>query len=202
MTDDEATERDERELGAELRRAFPAEDLEPADEQVAVLRDHVLSVRRRPSRSRWRMPIAAAALVVAGAGIGVGAATWISSDDDLLARGSDEFVAELTGPAGVVVDLDGDAAPEGRIVTLRSDSLPVIGYEEFYELWFLTDEGDTTWVSAGTFHPDDEGNTVVVLHVAIDPSVVTDIQVTREPRDDDPTPSGEVVARGPVDLLE
>ncbi|WP_229054946.1 anti-sigma factor [Aeromicrobium sp. Leaf350] len=193
----------ERLLGAELRQAFPAEDLAPSPEQVALLRDHVASMRRRPARGRWRLLAAAAALLVAGAGIGVGATTWVGADDeDLLARGSEEFSAELTGPAGARVVIDGAAAPEGRIVTLRSDTLPVVPYEQFYELWFLTDEGGSTWVSAGTFHPDEEGNTVVVLHAAVDPSVVTDVQITREPRDGNPAPSGDLVARGTVDLID
>ena len=193
----------ERVLGAQLRQAFPAADTGPTPEQVAVLREHVAASRREPTRGRWRLLVAAAALLVAGAGIGVGAAAWTGGDDeDLLARGSDEFVAELTGPAGTRVGIEGAAAPEGRIVTLRSDTLPVVPYEQFYELWFLTEEGGSTWVSAGTFHPDEEGDTVVVLHAAVDPSVVTDVRITREPRDGDPAPSGDVVASGPVDLLD
>lgn len=193
----------ERVLGAQLRQAFPVSDAGPTPEQVAVLREHVTASGRQPARGRWRLLAAAAALLVVGAGVGVGATTWAGGDDeDLLARGSDEFVAQLTGPAGTCVGIEGAAAPEGRIVTLRSDTLPVVPYEEFYELWFLTDEGGSTWVSAGTFHPDDEGDTVVVLHAAVDPSVVTDVRITREPRDGDPAPSGDVVASGPVDLLD
>lgn len=193
----------ERLLGAELRQAFPVSDGGPTSEQVAALREHVAAARRPRQRGRWRLLAAAAALLIAGAGIGVGATTWTSGDDDdLLARGSDEFVAELTGPAGARVDLEGAAAPEGRIVTLRSDTLPVVPYEQYYELWFLTDEGEPTWVSAGTFHPDDEGNTVVVLHAAVDPSVVSEIRITREPRDGSPAPSDDVVAEGAVDLLD
>jgi len=197
-------------LGEGLRRAFPAADVQPAPEQVAAVRDHVAALRdqagstgREPARSRWRLLAAAAALVVAGAGIGVGATTWVDADgSDLLARGSDEFVSDLTGPGGASVDLDGAAAPEGRIVTLRSDSLPVLPYEQYYELWFLTEEGGSTWVSAGTFHPDEEGNTVVVLHAAVNPAVVTEVRITREPRDGNPAPSGDVVASGQVDLLD
>ena len=193
----------ERVLGAELRRAFPDTGAGPTAEQVAALRDQVAASRRRPARGRGILLAAAAALLVAGAGIGVGATTWIGADDDdLLARGSDEFVAELTGPTGERVAIEGDAAPEGRIVTLRSDTLPVVPYEQYYELWFLTDEGDSTWVSAGTFHPDDQGNTVVVLHAAVDPSVVSEVRITREPRDGNPAPSDDLVARGSVDLLD
>lgn len=193
----------ERLLGAELRQAFPVSDDGPTSDQVAALREHVAAARRPRQRGRWRLIAAAAALLIAGAGIGVGATTWTSADDeDLLARGSEEFVAELTGPAGARVDLEGAAAPEGRIVTLRSDTLPVVPYEQYYELWFLTDEGEPTWVSAGTFHPDDEGNTVVVLHAAVDPSVVSEIRITREPRDGSPAPSDDLVAEGAVDLLD
>lgn len=193
----------ERLLGAELRQAFPVSDAGPTPEQVAVLREQVAASRRPPQRGRWRLLVAAAALLVAGAGIGVGVTTLAGGDDeDLLARGSDEFVAELTGQAGTRVAIEGAAAPEGRIVTLRSDTLPVVPYEEFYELWFLTDEGGSTWVSAGTFHPDDEGDTVVVLHAAVDPSVVSEVRITREPRDGNAAPSGDVVASGTVALLD
>ena len=193
----------ERVLGAELRQAFPPAEAGPTPEQVAALRDQVAASRRRPERGRWRLLAAAAALLVAGTGIGVGAATWISADDeDLLARGSEEFVAELTGPAGERVAIEGDAAPEGRIITLRSDTLPAVPYEQYYELWFLSDGADATWVSAGTFHPDDQGNTVVVLHAAVDPSVAGEVRITREPRDGNPAPSDDLVARGDVDLLD
>lgn len=193
----------ERLLGAELRQAFPVSDAGPTPEQVAALREHVAASRRRPQRGRWRLLAAAAALLVAGAGIGVGTVTWTGADDeDLLARGSEEFSAELTGPSGARVTVDGAAAPEGRIVTLRSDTLPVVPYEQYYELWFLTEEGGSTWVSAGTFHPDDRGDTVVVLHAAVDPSVVSEVRITREPRDGNPAPSDDLVARGTVDLLD
>ena len=193
----------ERLLGAELRRAFPDSGAGPTSEQVAALRDHVAASRRRPARGGWRLLAAAVALVVAGAGIGVGVATSIrGGDDGLLAHGSDEFVAELSGPAGARVAIEGAAAPEGRIITLSSDTLPVVPYEQYYELWFLSDESGSTWVSAGTFHPDDEGNTVVVLHAAVDPRTTSEIRITREPRDGSPAPSGDLVASGPVDLID
>ena len=226
MTADDDRRPDEAAVEERLRAALAPTDVAPTEARVADLRKlverardeaahetadaataaastvledptspgrHGGTVRRRPDR-RTLFGLAAGAALAVGGGV-VGATVQRGRDgEDLLARGTPEFTATLTGE-GVEVRLDGDVAPEGRIVTLRSDTLPSIPAGTFYELWFLPDEGAR--ISAGTFHPDEEGRTLVVLHAAVDPSVVTEVEVTLV---DGTTPDGpgEVVATGRV----
>lgn len=155
-------------------------------------------------RPRLLLALAAgvALLVAAGA---VGAAVTSGpegSEQDLLARGVPEFAATLSdGGAEVVVD--GSRAPEGRIVVLESDTLPMLPLGQYYELWFVGPDdtpGAPDRVSAGTFHPDyDDGTTLVVLHAAVDPTLFPSLEITREVGDGDPAPSSDVVLDGPLE---
>jgi len=85
----------------------------------------------------------------------------------------------------------------GRIVKLESRSLPVLDNDE---VWFVA-PGDTpedpNRVSAGTFHPDDQGRTDVRLTAAVVPANYPVLSVTREPRDGDPGASPREVLRSP-----
>ena len=87
----------------------------------------------------------------------------------------------------------------GRIVQIESRALPVLDNdEEFYEAWFVA-PGDTPEapdrVSAGTFHPDEQGRTDVRLTAAVVPADYPVLSVTREPRDGDPRATGREVLR-------
>ncbi len=89
----------------------------------------------------------------------------------------------------------------GRIVKLESRALPVLdNAKEFYEIWFVA-PGDTpeepNRVSAGTFHPDEQGRTDVRLTAAVVPANYPTLSVTREPRDGDPGASPREVLRSP-----
>ncbi|UFU02987.1 anti-sigma factor [Ruania suaedae] len=205
------------ELEAALRASLAPEPVEPPQAQLDALRAQLGTARtsQRPAqapaspirprrarapRARWLLAAAAVLLLVVGGLVGAGI-TSAGQEEDLLARGTPEFEATLS-EGDLAVQLEGDAAPEGRIVTLRSDSLPVLPTGEYYELWFVTDGTDEpTRISAGTFHPDTEGRTLVVLHAAVDPNLVGTLEITREPGDGDPAPSGDVVLRGALDLL-
>lgn len=194
---------------------------EPPPERVAALRARVAQARDdlrsaassgaapapvdgradpRPTRSRTWLQLAAGLVVGAGlAGLLIG----LTDDDeaDLLARGEPEFAAALSA-GGVSVDVDGSAAPEGRIVVLQSETLPMLPTGEYYELWFVGPSDSPRSpdrVSAGTFHPDDEGQTLVVLHAAVDPSLFPELEITAETADGDPAPSDDVVLRGPLE---
>lgn len=159
--------------------------------------------RRSPARL-LALAAGAAVLVAAGAVGAVVTTGGGTASDDVLARGTPEFSATLSG-GGADVDLDGSRAPEGRIVVVSSRTLPVIPPGEYYELWFVSADdapGSPDRISAGTFHPDyDDGTTDVVLHAAVDPTLFGDVEITRETADGDPAPSGDVVLRGGVDLL-
>jgi anti-sigma-K factor RskA len=80
----------------------------------------------------------------------------------------------------------------GRIVELRSSTLPKLPASEYYELWFVG-AGDTSAtpnrVSAGTFHPDSRGRVVARFFAAANPRKLPVLAVTREPRDGNPAPT-------------
>ena len=67
----------------------------------------------------------------------------------------------------------------GREVTIDIDQLRDPRPDGLYELWFVAPDGRR--VSAGTFHPDDEGRGTVRLVGAADPEVYTRIAVSLEP---------------------
>jgi anti-sigma-K factor RskA len=73
----------------------------------------------------------------------------------------------------------------GRLRDPRPDGL--------YELWFVARDGRR--VSAGTFHPDDDGRGIVRLVGAADPSVYARIVVSLEPADGNPRRQGPDVLR-------
>lgn len=88
---------------------------------------------------------------------------------------------------------------EGRTVRVDTDDLPVLPKGEYYEVWFVGPQdapGRPQRVSAGTFHPDPQGRTHVTLFGAVDPAKLPEIEITAEPGDGDPAPSGTVVLRG------
>lgn len=220
MTDDDVSQtsgsssRSDEDLARAVRAALTPVPTSPPPDRVRELRarvergrdgvaDQTTTRGRRSHRaggvSRRRALTAAAgvALLAAGGAIGAAVGSVARDQDDLLARGTDEFVATLVGD-GVEVSVEGASAPEGRIITLRSPSLPVLPEGDYYELWFVDTDGNR--ISAGTFHPDEQGRTLVVLHAAVDPRLAGEMEITREPGDGDPAPSGDVVARGSAEL--
>jgi anti-sigma factor RsiW len=77
----------------------------------------------------------------------------------------------------------------GRIVELRSSTLPKLPASQYYELWFVGPgdaPGAPNRVSAGTFHPDSRGRVVARFFAAANPRKLPVIAVTREPRDGNP----------------
>lgn len=106
-----------------------------------------------------------------------------------------EIEGTLSGSSGgeVVVSLLGS----GREVDLTSSNFPILPKGEAYEVWFVgagDTKGDPNRISAGTFHPDEEGNTDVTLHAAVDPALYPLVEVTAEPTGGDPAVEGDVVA--------
>lgn len=211
MTDDE--------LETRLGDALAPPRQEPSAERVAALRARAEQARAEQARTeqapvptgrpRGRSLLALAAvtaLLVAAGALGARLASGpAGSEQDLLARGEPEFRASLAREE-VQVTLDGSRAPEGRIVVLESDTLPVLPLGEYYELWFVGPEDSPASpdrVSAGTFHPDyDDGRTLVVLHAAVDPDLFGEVEITAEVADGDPAPSEQVVLRGPLERLD
>ncbi len=120
-----------------------------------------------------------------------------TGDDD---PGRLEAVATLQAPAG-----GGEASAEifvtgiGRVVELDTDDLPILPKGQFYELWFVGPDdrpGASDRISAGTFHPDEQGRSRVSLTAAADPATYAGLAVTVEPGDGDPAPTRPDVLRG------
>lgn len=147
--------------------------------------------RRRALRLVLAGAAAAAVIVAVLAGVRLG---------EQRQPGTREVDTVLVTPAGA----RGGAAVVtavgiGRIVTIESRALPVLDNDaEFYEAWFVA-PGDTRAdpdrVSAGTFHPDEQGRTDVRLAAAAVPADYPVLSVTREPRDGDPRATGREVLR-------
>ncbi len=83
---------------------------------------------------------------------------------------------------------------------MSTDDLPILPKGEFYELWFVG-PGDTRArpkrISAGTFHPNAEGNSEVRFAAAVEPALYPVLSVTAEPGDGNPERTGPEVLRSP-----
>jgi hypothetical protein len=143
---------------------------------------------RRRLRRLALVPAVAAALalaVVAGSRLGGGQ------------PGELELQATLTAPAGgVEATARVTKTGIGRVIVLRTDELPILLRGQLYELWFVG-PGDSpsrpNRISAGTFHPDEDGRTRVQLAAAVDPALYPVLSVTKEAGDGDPRAGVEVL---------
>ncbi|MGH2716867.1 MAG: anti-sigma factor domain-containing protein, partial [Pseudonocardiaceae bacterium] len=146
-----------------------------------------------PSRAprRWRR------LAFAGgfAAVLVAAAILAGS---LLGGAEPELEATLTSPAGRTASATVEKTGIGRVIEFRTEDLPILPEGEYYELWFVGPgdrPGKPNRISAGTFHPDEEGRSNVRFAAAVDPAKYPRLAVTAEPGDGDPAPSGPDVMR-------
>ena len=188
-----------RDLGAALDP--PAR--EPPLAAVEALRQAAEAAREHPPavvpKTSGRRRIAAVAAVAAAAIAGFGGAQVVDERQKGPDSGVPEFAARLRSVDGIrQAEVEGVKVGEGRTVRFRSDDLPILPTGEFYEVWFVG-PGDTPGspnrISAGTFHPDDQGRTNIVLFAAVDPRKLPVLEVTAEPGDGDPGPSGPAVLR-------
>lgn len=125
----------------------------------------------------------------------VAAVVIVIGSNDAATTGPVEIQGSLTGASEgeIVVTMLGS----GREVELTSSGFPILPKGEAYEVWFVgagDDPADPNRISAGTFHPDEEGNTDVILHAAVDPALYPLVEVTAEPPGGDPAVEGDVVA--------
>ena len=110
--------------------------------------------------------------------------------------GALELRAVLASPSGAQAAVEVRQTGIGRVIRLRTDELPILPKGDYYELWFVG-AGDTpaapNRISAGTFHPDEDGRSDVTFAAAVDPASYPVLSVTAEPGDGDPRPTGPVV---------
>jgi anti-sigma-K factor RskA len=144
------------------------------------------------SRRRWRLlvPAAAALLVVAVLGVGL----LLAFLDDSSAGLPLTATALAPGASGVV---RGEPAGENIRIELEVRGLPEIGEDEYYEMWYYTEEEDGGGrISCGAFRTAPEGQTIVNFTTPLNARDYPEIEVTREPDDGNPASSGEAVLEG------
>lgn len=173
-----------------------------AEEDEAVRPSAREAARPRRSSTGWWTPrrrsgsvlalVAAVALAIALPRLDGDGADLPAGEPELMARLTSTDVEGRSASARV------DLLATGRVVTFTSDDLPILPKGEYYELWFVG-PGDTRQdanrISAGTFHPDEQGRSHVRFHAAVDPQKYPVLSVTAEPADGDPRPSLQEVLR-------
>lgn len=208
-------------LQRQLAAALTPEDRTPPPDRIAALRAAAAARAsttatpaptpvspRTTRRSRRMLAVATAAAAIAGAvGFLVGGLIvddGASRHENLLAGGVEEFEVTLAGPGGDgVATATGIRTGIGRIVQFRTDDLPILPTGERYEVWFVGPDdtpSDPDRISAGTFHPDEQGVSDVDLTAAVDPAKYPVLSVTAEPSDGDPAPTGPEVLRAEITL--
>src|SRR5262245_47169745 len=149
---------------------------------------------RSPGRRAWARRRGLGALAVAAL---AGAFVLGGRVLDRGPAGTREISAVLRAPGGgATASVEVTRTGIGRVVELSSDDLPVLPKGELYEVWFVGPRdrpGAPQRISAGTFHPDEDGRTRVALAAAVDPALFPTIVVTAEPGDGDPAPGREVL---------
>jgi anti-sigma-K factor RskA len=163
---------------------------------AAIEREATGAAAPRRRRRSWRWPVLA---VGAGTGVTVAATALVLALGLGSTPGEPELRAVLaapSGPAHASVDVRGTGI--GRVITFRSDTLPILPKGDYYELWFVGPgdrPGHRNRISAGTFHPDQQGRSHVRFAAAVDPTKFPVLSVTAEPGDGDPRPTGPEVLR-------
>ena len=191
------------ELLAALRDTLEPGHRDPPEAGVRALRRAAGAAQAKgPSAARARprrRPVAAAVVAVAAAIVGFGGAQVAEQLRTGTGDGVEEFAVRVRSDDGRrQAEVKGTRVGEGRVIRLTSDDLPILPKGEFYEVWFVGPgdaPGAPNRISAGTFHPDDQGRTRIVLIGAVDPKKLAVLEITAEPGDGNPLPSGPAVLR-------
>lgn len=203
---------DDDELLARLGHALVPEARQPDAARVAALR--AAAEQRRddrppqpmaPPRSQRHLAVLGAAAAVAViAAITLGVLAVRDDGSSRRAGGVVEFETVMRAPeGGVTADVTGIRTGIGRVVEFRTDELPILPVGEYYEVWFVGPRDSATSpnrISAGTFHPDEQGRTDIELTAAVDPAKYPVLSVTAEPGDGDPGPNGEEVLQATLEV--
>ena len=210
----------------ELLLAELADALRPADREIDP--DRVLALRQAvessPSEDRsnetparrgslglreWLAASPGLAVAAAGAlvaiALGVGVLIGGSGGSDegggaAIATGEVEYdgtikLGDATGTLSVV------NAGIGREIHLDTNDLPILPTGEYYEVWFVGPDDSPRHpdrISAGTFHPNKDGESEITLTAAVNPSLYPQVVVTAESGNGDPSSGGITVLRADV----
>jgi hypothetical protein len=151
----------------------------------------------RWTRRRWLVPALGAACLIVGVFAGLAL-----RDADEGVRQRVEGAAELRAGSRVA-SVSVVKTGIGRVVDLRTDDLPILPKGEYYEIWFVGPgdrPGRPNRISAGTFHPDQNGRSAVTFAAAVDPRKYPRMAITAERGDGDPSPAPQDVLSGPIEL--
>lgn len=183
---------------ADLPPALRARTLEAVDAAAGAAADEAGTPPRRRDAGRWT---ARGGLALAGALAALAFAVVVAVEPGEDEEPPLEVAAELRPPGG-----GGERARVevvktgiGRVIDLRTDDLAILPAGQYYEIWFVG-PGDSlrrpNRISAGTFHPDEQGRSDVTFAAAVDPKKYPGLSITREPGDGDPRRTGPEVLRG------
>jgi anti-sigma-K factor RskA len=147
----------------------------------------------RPRRHTRPRLLAVAAVAAAGA------LAFVAGTQLERPAGTVELETTLSSPAGgAEATVEVRKTGIGRVIRFDTDELPILPKGEYYELWFVG-PGDTlaqpNRISAGTFHPDEDGRSHVRFAAAVDPTQYPVLSVTAEPGDGNPERTGPEVLR-------
>jgi len=115
----------------------------------------------------------------------------------------DAMIAAMTGPDVKVVPLSNRTArqPLGRMIWNRTSNdwimvtyglrAPKPGMT--YQVWLVTDDAK---ISAGTFQPDEDGNTMMHARYVLPRDALRAVAITEEPEGGVPAPTGPMIVAG------
>jgi anti-sigma-K factor RskA len=164
-----------------------------ASEPPPELKARTLAQAKEESSARsgygWKLwvPMAAALLVAAVLGFGVLQAVLVGPSDGIALAST----AQAPGAGG---EVRGEVVGENLQVELTVWDLPKLREGEYYEMWYYTEGGGR--ISCGTFRAGPGGRTTVNLSAPASARSYPEIEITREPDDGNPNPSGVEVLRG------
>jgi anti-sigma-K factor RskA len=138
-------------------------------------------------RKLW-IPAAAALLVVAILG---GGTMWavLGNSSAGLPLTATALAPEASG------EVQGERIGDNLRIELEVRGLPELPEDEYYEMWYASEDGGR--ISCGAFRPEPEGRqTTVAFTTPINARAYPEIEITREADDGDPASSGEKVLEG------
>jgi len=209
MADHGADRHDPRDLQDYERLDALLQDMAPDVDPPAALRGRTLAAlaaeaaapstrRHRSAAWRPRLPRIAIGGALAVAAVVLALALVLGGSEGDTAPL--ELRAELVAPGDPQRTARADVTKTGigRVIEFETTKLPILPKGEYYELWFVG-PGDNpdkpNRISAGTFHPDQQGRSRVTFAAAVDPAKYPVLSVTAEPGDGDPSPSGPDILR-------
>ncbi len=139
--------------------------------------------------SRWRLWIPAAAALLVVTVLSVGLFQPIIGDSS---AGVPLTAAALAPEASG--EVRGERVGENIRIELDVRSLPELGEDEYYEMWYAREDGER--ISCGAFRTASEGQTTVNFTTPINARSYPEIEVRREADDGNPQASGEKVLEG------